>query len=490
MSHSLLSSPATELSSSINTLYNLATQLLSSHIKPLFVSHLSNSSKLNSETSRPLHRDLNLIKSVGSMGDHAPSAEDVVWKGGGLDGEGRRFLTKVQGSSSSSSSSKVTEDRNQALGCWNVLAWCITTISRAQVNSSSSTNANEEKPWEASFRLVLPPLLALMDDPSPHFRCIGASILGRCALRSFEDQDTATAFEELGSIPSNLLIRSGVAPLFLDSLGSSLTYTNDERDGSGSRLLDSSLRASRSLILLTTFNPDDVIDQVPSFNPLEDDGGRKQTLQLHHLVVEGILKVWSYLPSIPSSFTTSERLYSHHQTLRITFHWLRILSKDLGIFSSRFSGLTIEFLASQLDLGFDDLEEELSSSGKSKKSDETFWKNLKEKIITSKDATSTLKQLLISMLSKGHSSSERSQIVEMNTLIPPSIDLWSEKIVTACARCWVQLEDVEDKISGSDRRHSSVQRQELRDGLKEALVVLEETNSTKAREVSPEVSNS
>lgn len=402
----------------------------------------------------------------------------MVWKGGALDGEGRRFLvSNVEDDPSQVNANSRVGERNQVLGSWNVLAWCIDTISKAQLFDKSTSL--EENPWDTSVSLVLPPLLALLDDPTPHFRFIGATILGRCALRSFEEKSNDTPLEELGSIPPTLLIRLGVAPLLLDSLESSLTYTNDERDGSGPRLLDASLRASRALILLTTFNSNSAIISPSTF--LEDDAGSARSLKLHSLVVEGILKVWSYLPSIPSSFTTSERQQAHHSTLQITFYWLQILCKDLGAFSARFSGLVIEFLSSKLDLGFDQLEDELP---KRQKEMELFWKNLEGKVLTCLAASAALKQLLNSLLSVSQSqsipSSTSKEVPEVS--IPPSFELWGEGMVAACARCWVQLNDLD--AFESTKFDLLQQKIELRNGLKEILKVSGESNSVGVKGVS------
>lgn len=202
-------------------------------------------------------------------------------------------------------------ERNEALGCVNVLSWCMDNL---QLRS--------EGDWNGVWPLLVPPLLTLMEHAQPRFRLRGAVLAHRLLLRPSlhrdGDDDDGLDVRRMGTALAKILIRTGIGSLLEQALHVNLTYIHDETYAP--LLLSHSIGALRQLIFLTTHpityrspgqqsfdSPSTLKDSTTPHGVTgsaldePDDCGQRRHEALYRLVSESILSTWSYLPLPPSS---------------------------------------------------------------------------------------------------------------------------------------------------------------------------------------------
>ncbi len=138
-------------------------------------------------------------------------------------------------------------ERNEALGCVNVLSWCVGNL---QLGTGSD--------WSSVWPLIVPPLLTLLEHQQPRFRLRGTLLVHRLLLRPStpsilpdgEGENEQHSIRRSGMILGRLLIRTGIGSLLERALHVNLTFIHDEQYAPA--LLSHSIGALRQLILLTT----------------------------------------------------------------------------------------------------------------------------------------------------------------------------------------------------------------------------------------------
>ncbi|GAK63296.1 uncharacterized protein PAN0_003c1500 [Moesziomyces antarcticus] len=207
-------------------------------------------------------------------------------------------------------------ERNEALGCVNVLAWCLDHL-----------ELETESDWNAAWPLLVPPLLTLLEHAQPRFRLRGSMLVHQLLDRpstvadaSGPDTDADAGRDSMRksrreAILGGLLLRTGIGSLLERALQVNLTYVHDATYAPA--LVGFSISALRRLILLTThpivwrdatqspFDTPAAESAGPDAGPDEkaggvDDCGKRRMEALCRLVSQGILSTWSYLPLPPS----------------------------------------------------------------------------------------------------------------------------------------------------------------------------------------------
>ncbi|SNX83437.1 uncharacterized protein MEPE_02144 [Melanopsichium pennsylvanicum] len=195
---------------------------------------------------------------------------------------------------------------NEALGCVNVLGWCLDNL-----------ELKSEGDWSGVWPLTVPPLLTLLEHPEPRFRLRGTLLVHKLLLRPStgdkKSQDQSNVRRQEISL-GKILLRTGIGSLLERALHINLTYIHNEAYAPA--LLSHSIGALHQLIVLTT-HP--VAYRLPGQDPFEapsivsdatdagltldqaDDCGQRRMQALFKLVSESILSTWSYLPLPPSS---------------------------------------------------------------------------------------------------------------------------------------------------------------------------------------------
>uniref|UniRef100_V5EXX3 Uncharacterized protein n=1 Tax=Kalmanozyma brasiliensis (strain GHG001) TaxID=1365824 RepID=V5EXX3_KALBG len=253
--------------------------LLADYIKPIIqeagLSSSGPQSSIDPITGRrkPPASQANFVSHLdANLGRHRHSADED---------EGASNLAPSRFALTLPSESRALEERNEALGCTNVLSLILTHL--------SLTN---ESDWTAVWPLLIPPLLTLAEHPQPRFRLRGSALV-------------YTLLERGGEALAKLLLRTGIGSLLEKALHVNLTYIHDETYAAG--LLSCSIGALRLLILLST-SP--IAYRLPLSGPggvgegrlssAVGDCGEKRQESLTRLVSEGILSTWSYLPLPPA----------------------------------------------------------------------------------------------------------------------------------------------------------------------------------------------
>ncbi|SPC66692.1 uncharacterized protein UHOD_02181 [Ustilago sp. UG-2017b] len=324
----------------------LAKSLLTDYIKPIFSEVASSSSasmsSIDPATGRkkaPAPGSAFISHLNANLGQHR--FQSVAEDSDALNLAPRRFAlalsveylrsTVVEDVASLSDSAlQGLTERNEALGCINVLSWCLDNLQQ-----------RTESEWSSVWPLLVPPLLTLLEHPQPKFRLRGSMLVHKFLLRpslggqTDGSQDGRTREVVVGRI----LVRTGIGSLLERALHSNLTYVHDEKYAAG--LLFHSIGALRRLILLTTYP----IAWRDSSQPLfetpysaeagysgsvsatldqPDDCGKRRMEALSRLVSEGILSTWSYLPLPPSSTRLGCEL------VKVTCSAYMVLANDLA----------------------------------------------------------------------------------------------------------------------------------------------------------------
>ncbi|SJX61550.1 uncharacterized protein SRS1_12535 [Sporisorium reilianum f. sp. reilianum] len=260
----------------------LATALLADYIKPIFHETTASSaptSAVNPVTGRrnpPAAGSLFISHLDAHLGQHRFGSADE--DNDAADLAPRRFALR----SDVGEGMEEVGERNEALGCVNVLAWCLDVL-----------RLESEADWSAVWPLIVPPLLTLLEHPQPRFRLRGSVVVHWLLRRPGREQ----------GVLGTMLVRTGIGSLLERALHVNLTYIHDELYAPA--LLEQSIGALRQLILLTTapivYRDAAPSTDVPSTDGPEDDCGQRRMDALFRLVSEGVLSTWSYLPLPPAS---------------------------------------------------------------------------------------------------------------------------------------------------------------------------------------------
>lgn len=241
-------------------------------------------------------------------------------------------------------------ERNEALGCINVLAWCL-----------DSLQLRTESEWTSVWPLLVPPLITLLEHTQPRFRVRGAQLVQRLLARpSEQDSQGNSDVRSRQVVLGKLLIRTGIGSLLERALHVNLTYVHDENYAPA--LLSHSIGALRQLILLTTHpiayrGPDQHQLESPSLRPSQDiagtaldhpdDCGKGRMETLFTLLSEGVLSTWSYLPLPPSSTRLGREL------VNVTCSAYMVLAADLAAPALPDGEASIGGMARFLDVSID-----------------------------------------------------------------------------------------------------------------------------------------
>ncbi|CAD6892309.1 unnamed protein product [Tilletia controversa] len=370
----------------------IALYLLQHYIRPLFSLATSTNPQLDPDTGRARRADPLLTSVPATSGTSEVDA--ALWRGraghaGSNDG---LELLGCPLEFESDERQDCMRRRNAALGCWNVLGWCLIQLGtrrqqRGSAPSSTSGPGIDLSPsatgtasskastaWEQHWHLVLPPLLTLLEDSDPHFRLLGTRLLLTAVLdpRSRDGE----------GVPPSLLIRTNVVPLLMGALETSFTFITS---GRGHVLLDAALGAARKIVLLTTApiqrssllstagmqgdgeeaKAKEKKAQGHGQGWIEEDGGRARAEELSALLMDGIFKIWSFPVRSASAASPGTKPSQRHELIRVTFRWLGLIVLDpnsnideggdggttqaLTLASARFLGVVCEFVGSWIE---------------------------------------------------------------------------------------------------------------------------------------------
>ncbi|KAK0556414.1 hypothetical protein OC844_005856 [Tilletia horrida] len=463
----------------------IAIHLLQHYLRPLFSASITTSASVDPHTGRARHRDPLLTSVPATSGSAFEDRAAALWKGSSpaFDGTGAD-VTVLGGQDVEFEHGK--QARNAAIGCWNVLGWCLIQLGRGGGPASEpgkAVVAAAAARWEQHWPLVLPPLLTLLEDSDPHFRLIGTRLLLTAVLDPVNDEDGETQH----GVPASLLIRTNVVPLLMRSLETSYAFITT----SGTQahvLLDAALAAARSLVLLTTApiqlrmpSQEQGNTETERLGPgmngtrqtwIAQDGGMARAGQLAAILMDGIFKVWSF-PVRTSSSATAGKISLRHDLIRVTFRWLRILvlppssspsrrtessaearqqskisGQALGIASARFLGVICEFVGSWV-------EREWAGS----------WALHAPSPQTHQDPSAIPADLGLSQSRQREAGrliasatavfAGTSALVKASTLVgqggngeadntldvPPGVEMWASRVLLASARLWTLLHD-------------------------------------------------
>ncbi|CDW98904.1 hypothetical protein [Sporisorium scitamineum] len=309
----------------------IAKALLTDYIKPIFRETASSSSastsSVNSETGRrnpPAAGSLFISYLDANLGQHRFSSADQDSDAANLAPQ--RFslhlshkTLRTNASQDSGGDVQSLVERNEALGCVNVLSWCLDAL-----------RLESESDWSEVWPLVVPPLLTLLEHPQPRFRLRGSVVVHQLLLKpsqSFEAGDAEQiAPGRRQKVLGNMLVRTGIGSLLERTLHVNLTYIHDQH---APALLEHSISALRQLILLTTHpiayrETQAPLDMSSTGLDAEYDCGKHRMEALFRLLSEGVLSTWSYLP-LPPSGTRLGR-----EVVNVTCSAYMILVNDLA----------------------------------------------------------------------------------------------------------------------------------------------------------------
>ena len=199
--------------------------IFQSYIRPLFSS--TPSASINESNGRA--KQTSKMHSEGA----GPREDETVWKGGDMKRAakmncfGQEMLVSEKGCTS-------LQSRHMGIGAESVLFACCKSIEAASVQDGDI--------WERYWTEVLPPLLQLLEDPSPRFRLAGTQILSATLLAGYKDPKRRQKL-------CTLLLRTGVAELFRSTLLTNLTFISVQISGA---LLQSTADAYIKLVHITS----------------------------------------------------------------------------------------------------------------------------------------------------------------------------------------------------------------------------------------------
>lgn len=312
----------------------IATALLTDYIKPIFRETASSSSastsSVNADTGRknpPPAGSLFVTHLDAHLGQHRFGSADQDSDAVNL--APRRFAFSLSPATlrthtppGSEAGLQTLVERNEALGCTNVLSWCLDAV-----------RLESESDWSAVWPLIVPPLLTLLEHAQPRFRLRGSVLVHRLLLRPTAAEQGADGGKgRRQAVLGALLVRTGIGSLLERALHVNLTYVDDERYAPA--LLHHSIGALRQLILLTTrpiayvqptHAPHEVAARgTASPGEAQDDCGKRCMEALLRLVSEAVLSTWSYLP-LPAAGTRLGR-----ELVRVTCAAYVVLADDLA----------------------------------------------------------------------------------------------------------------------------------------------------------------
>lgn len=405
----------------------LVTHLLQAYLKPLFSTTPSPS--INASTGRATRASSNIVDGAAALSGGGLMEGEVVWKGGdverGADSSlmGRSIVVDVEGDV------RFLHARHRALGCCNVLYVCFCSI-----QTSHSMGAHS---WNENWALVLPPLLALLEDASPLYRLLGARILATTLLKTDGKE------RQIGT----LLLRTGVAPLLRQVLQSSLTYISTRLSAA---LIQSATEALFLLTIATTADLHTAPSSSSSSLPYRCDGGKERFEQMSTLVDEGVLRVWVYassttdiqaeeaacLGTLDDDNSSDDEDGEADNVVNTSIDTLtRLAQADaLAVGLARYLDLVLEFLTGQL-LG---LETRMARR------------------LGPNEASMSLDREI--------SSSRAVEALIRACKNAPGVRTWSTRCLAATARCWAILNELRE-----DRRI-----QELQSHLRSIVKALED----------------
>lgn len=384
---------------------NMISYILDDYLKPIFRS--TPSSSINASTGRIAKIDPNLSRGATIMsGGGASMQDETMWKGGDLETSsqtdvlGKKILFDVE------HGDEILQKRHRALGCFNVLYICCSSILTAQ---ESGTDL-----WQDNWPLILPPLLALLEDSTPLYRLLGSRILVTTLLKS----------KSTSSLVGTLLLKTGVATLFRQKLEANLTFISTKLSAA---LLQSSAEALIQLTQATTMDTHLSL-HLPRNAVL--DGGKERFEHWSKLMEEGVIRVWAYAPTLVSSLddvllnleTNADEngIESDTEASDVINASIQVLDRLaqpdlLGLGMARYLDLALEFLSAQL-IG---LEMRLNRHEKAEQASLSLNREI--------CATKAMQSLLFVCKEA------------------PGIRKWSSRCLDAAARCWVLLQDQQDR---------------------------------------------
>lgn len=384
---------------------DIVDSLLQSYLRPLFSTTPATS--INEATGRA--RKANNKPTAGG----APLEDEVIWKGGDLK---RAQQMRLQGNlvvASEHGGQDVLQARHSGLGCEGVFYICCLAINHV--------HEDENDAWSQYWAQILPPLLQLLEDPSPRFRLAGTRILSETLLSDSRDPKRQIRV-------GTLLLRTGVAQIFRQALEASLTFISGRLAGA---LLQSTAEAWLSLISVTTDELSATQGRSAHALNLDADGGRARFEGLSKLIDDGVLRVWAYAPTSMTSYDledlavtptirepvgeTRERGDVIDASIAIL---VRMTSADaLGVGIVRYLDVTLEFLTQQLL----DIEGKVERA-KQKGADSTYRLSLERQVLAAEAIEA---------------------LINVCTACP-AIEPWCARCVTSATRCWLVLQETND----------------------------------------------
>lgn len=420
----------------------IVQSLLTGYLKPLFQATASN--RIHSTTGRAAKPIANLVDAGSSRG--APLEDDVMWKGGDMDSAqrttiiGGRVLEHVDGGSNDSE--ELLRTRHAALGCTGVLYVCCSSL---QIAAQNAQGAHD--PWTDHWPFLLPPLLQLLEDPTPRYRLLGTCILA------------GTLLGYPLSRMSTLLLRTGIAPLFQQCLETNLTHISHKL---APPLLDATADAWVRLAELTT----DTLYGHSTLPNVQRDGGRARYDRLSKLMDEGVLRVWAYSPSSINiediyfagsdgldSESTEHSGRSHDRnhttkydsTLLATYESddsinttmdivIRLARQDvLGIGIVRYMNVVLDFLVTQLAA------------------------TLEAKVVRWRQKPPST-GALPNVAREWHTARALNAFIQASSSCP-ALDSWIPRTLLAVARCWTLLADIKKESGKALEQHESLKKE-------------------------------
>lgn len=370
--------------------------ILQLYIRPLFSS--TPSASINESSGRA--RQKSKLHTAGS----GPREEETIWKGGDIKRSsqmkclGQEMLISEDGSTS-------LQTRHMGIGAESVLFACCKSIEAASIQDADS--------WDKYWTEILPPVLQLLEDPSPRFRLAGTQILSTTLLAGYKD---SKKIQKIGS----LLLRTGVAELFRSTLEINFTFISVQISGA---LLQSTAEAFVRLMRITT---EDII--VTGDDNLQlcvsSDGGRARFEQFNLLVEDGVLRVWAYAPSTTTLFEIGEIEQAQNRVEGDEYEDVDVIdasiavlkqaaqTENLGAAIVRYLDVTLEFLVQQL-CGIQ-AKLERAKSKKLSGTNAVFLVNLHREIVSA--------EAILSVLQASGDC--------------PYVEDWVGKCILICAECW------------------------------------------------------
>lgn len=375
--------------------------IFQTYLRPLFSS--TSSANINQHTGRARKQE-----ATGHA--NQPMEEDIMWKGGDMSRArktevfGHKVVTSIEHDTLRSGL------RHAGLGCEGVLYVCCQSL-----QARSHEGGVYQDVWTQEWPNVIPPLLQMLEDPSPRYRLIASRILAKTALQA---EPASRGARQM----SSLLRRTGISTLLLQNLEASLTFISHRLAGP---LLQSTSEAWIRLVSITSEG--------------SRDGGRARYEQLSRLMDQGVLRVWAYAPSTDAfeQVGGATDAVEVNDAIEASFIVLAELaqSDNLGVGIVRYLDVTLEYLTQQL----------FSTQSKV------------DRFVQRKEGNAVIPL-----------DRELRTITAIQALVEasrdcPSLENWASRCITSLVRCWTVLQRAKIK---------SVARTELDRRILDALHLL------------------